>query len=66
MKIKATQLDQLDRDRISRACTKWADRNEVFYPGISRYYKDLAQRIKHGELILCEYQYQEQEKGGRG
>lgn len=64
MKIKATQLDKITRDTIASAVTYWCKSIEDFIPVISNEYMDIAQTIKHGELILCEYQYNEQKEGG--
>ena len=64
MKIKVTQLDETAKTRIYRALISWAYQNEEHYPDATSIYRDMARRIQHGELILCEYQYNEQEKGG--
>lgn len=64
MKIKVTQLDQATRSTIAAALRYWARTNEEDFPMLANKYQDMAHSIKHGELILCEYQYNEQEKGG--
>lgn len=64
MKIKATQLDLPTRNTVAEALIRWSKSNEDIFPKRARKYLNMAQVIKHGELILCEYQYNEQEKGG--
>lgn len=64
MKIKATQLDEKTREVISNAVQYYVT---DLYPDLieaMKKYFDLSTQIRHGELILCEYQYNEQEKGG--
>lgn len=64
MKIKATQLDKTTLNAIVKALDYYALHITQIGKGMSVNYPQLATRIKHGELILCEYQYNEQEKGG--
>lgn len=64
MKIKATQLDKETRNAIVKAVDYYACHlRQIQRDGIVNY-SQLATSIIHGELILCEYQYNEQEKGG--
>lgn len=64
MKIKATQLDKNKRNAIVRALDYYALHINELGRGMTVNYPQLATRINHGELILCEYQYNDQEKGG--
>lgn len=64
MKIKATQIDNTIRNTIALAVDDYASSIRRVDKECSDKYLQVAARIKHGELILCEYQYNEQEKGG--
>lgn len=64
MKIKIEQLNKSSRYRVVRALDFWSKRNEEFFPLLSRKCKDIALRIKSGELLLCEYIDTDAEKGG--
>lgn len=64
MKIKATQLDNIIRNTIALAVDDYASTIRRVDEKCSEKYMQIAARIRHGELILCEYQYNEQEKGG--
>lgn len=64
MKIKVTQLDERARLAIANALLE-------YYPNITEEINpsqldthELSARIAHGEILLCEYVYPEQEKGG--
>lgn len=63
MKIKIEQLNESTRSRVVRALNSWAERNEEFFPKLSSRYKEIALRIKNGELLLCEYIDTDIEKG---
>lgn len=65
MKIKATQLDKTTRNAIVKAVDYYACHLRQIQRGCNMSYAQLATRIIHGELILCEYQYNQQEKGGQ-
>ena len=65
MKIKFQQLDDKTREGISIAVQHYA---ASLYPDLieaRKKYFDISQQIRHGELILGEYQYNKQEKGGQ-
>ncbi len=65
MKIKFTQLDKKTREFIANAIQYYfAD----LYPQLAeepRRHNDISRRIRHGELLLGEYQYNELEEGGQ-
>ena len=64
MKIKAAQFDDNTRECIAIAVQHYA---ASLYPDLveaRKKYFNISTQIRHGELILCEYQYNEQEKGG--
>lgn len=64
MKIKVTQMDQATRSTIALALVEYSMVVKETFPLQSKKYNDMAQAVRHGELLLCEYVYPEQEKGG--
>lgn len=64
MKIKFQQLDKETREGISIAVQHYATYLFTHLVGSRQKYLDISQKIIHGELIIGEYQYNEQEKGG--
>lgn len=59
MKLKVEQLDRIQRECISQLLLAEAEHLEAMH---GRHYNDiraLARRIDHGEVILCEWQYQD-------
>lgn len=64
MKIKFTQLDSCTRDCISFAVQQYAASLRLHLTKERQKYFDISQQIRHGELLIGEYQYNEQEKGG--
>lgn len=64
MKIKIKQLDEHTREGVAIALQHYS---ASIYPEqveARKKYRDLATAVRHGELLLCEYQYPEQQKGG--
>ena len=64
MKIKVTQLDEQTRDTIALALEMYVNYVYELLPNVKKQYKDIGHTIRHGEVLLCEYQYNEQEEGG--
>lgn len=64
MKIKFQQLDDQTRKSIGVAFLDYAENIKRIDKEASRKFMLLGMRIIHGVLILGEYQYNEQEKGG--
>lgn len=65
MKIKLTQLDENTRKIIGVAVLDYAKTIRRIDKEASKKYMLLGTRLIHGELIVGEYQYTEQEKGGQ-
>ena len=65
MKIKFQQLDSETRDCISFAVQLYAASLHLHLTKERQKYFDISQKIHHGELLICEYQYNELEKGGQ-
>lgn len=63
MKIKCNQLSQSERCTIALALDAYQNGALSDHKGTSAHYADLAQRIRHGEVLLCEYQYTQDEEG---
>lgn len=64
MKIKIEQLDEHTREGVAIALQHYA---ASIYPEqveARKKYRDLSTAIRHGELLLFEYQYPEQQEGG--
>lgn len=59
MKLKVEQLDKIQRDCISQALIRVAEHYEAVDGFPYNNIRALARRITHGEVILCEWQYQE-------
>lgn len=59
MKLKVEQLDKIQRDCISQALIRVAEAYEKVGEPFTQDLRHLARRINHGEVILCEWQYQE-------
>ncbi|MBO7052227.1 MAG: hypothetical protein J6W24_06135 [Prevotella sp.] len=55
MKIKVTQLDERTRNDIAQALEMYAFERERTYPKRSKEQYTLATTIRQGELLLCEY-----------
>lgn len=64
MKVKFTQLDNETRECISIAVQQYAASLRLHLTKERQKYFYISQQIHHGELILGEYQYNEQEEGG--
>ena len=64
MKIKFTQLDEETRKIIGVAVLDYANSIRRIDKEASKKYMLHGTRIIHGELVIGEYQYNEQEKGG--
>ena len=65
MKIKLTQFDEETRNCISYAVEKYASSLFPYEREERLKYFELSLKIRHGELLIGEYQYNEQEKGGQ-
>lgn len=65
MKIKVTQLDGLTRSTIALALDLYARNVHELFPNLKEKYINMAQAVGHGELLLCEYVYPDQEEGGQ-
>lgn len=61
MKIKVTQLTSTQRDLIAWALFNYANELHNNEEEGAEFYAHTATAIRHGELLLCEYQYNEQE-----
>lgn len=57
MKIRAAQLKNWEKEMIAHALLRIAEHMEAKYGEPYNDTRDLVRRIKHGELILCEYEY---------
>lgn len=66
MKIKIEQLDEKTRGTVARAIDDYVSTILFDNPETACKYADIAIKIRHGELLLCEYEYQstEDEEGG--
>lgn len=60
MKLKIEQLDRVQRDTLTQALIRVAEHNEMTGTAYSRDLRALARRIDHGDVLLCEWQYQEE------
>lgn len=58
MKLKVEQLDRVQRDTLTQALVRVAEHNEMNGNAYSKDLRALARRIDHGEVLLCEWQYQ--------
>lgn len=56
MKIKVQQLDERTRSTIALICNLYAADMQKIDAEVTEKYSKLAQQIRHGELLLCEYQ----------
>lgn len=65
MKIKVTQFGAGERSVVSAALEMYASSVLGSFPELKDKYENIGQSIQHGELLLCEYVYPEQEKGGQ-
>lgn len=64
MKIKVKQLDEETRGTIALALELYASYVYELLPNVKKQYINIGQAVRHGELLLCEYVYSEQEEGG--
>lgn len=64
MKIEITQLQEPTRNILALAMEHYALTVGDGYPEIAFKYTSIAQAIRHGELLLCEYVYTPREGGG--
>lgn len=64
MKIKFTQFDEETRECIAIAVQSYAASLYLHLTKERQEFFDISQQIRHGELILGEYQYNELGKGG--
>lgn len=58
MKIKIEQLDDIQKDCISQALLRVVEHYETVDGYHYNDIRALARRIDHGEVLLCEWQYQ--------
>lgn len=61
MKIKIEQLDERTRECVAIALQQYA---ASIYPDqvkAREKYRNLSSAVRHGELLLCEYQYNGEE-----
>lgn len=59
MKLKIEQLDIIERQSIAQALIRVAESYEKVGEPFTQDLRHLARRINHGEVLLCEWQYQE-------
>lgn len=64
MKIKVKQLESGERSVITAALDMYVNSVFVLCPELKEKYNNIRQAVRQGELLLCEYQYNEQEEGG--
>lgn len=62
MKIKVTQLDGPTRSTVAFALDMYARHVSDTYPSQTEKYRNMAHAVRHGELLLCEYQYNGKEE----
>lgn len=62
MKINVNQLDEKTRNTIALAIEIYGSKFSEHFPDIQEKYTNMATRIRHGELLLCEYQYNGKEE----
>lgn len=61
MKIKVTQLDEKRRSTIALAIEYYIGMCGEFAGDCRDEYVEIAHTIRHGELLTCEYQYNQGE-----
>lgn len=64
MKIKTEQIDAVTRNTLALAVELYSHRVMRADKAVGKKYLELSNRIRHGEVLLCEYQYPEQQEGG--
>lgn len=64
MKIKFQQFDDETRECLAIAVQHYAASLYLDLIEERKKYFDISQQIRHGELLVGEYQYNDQEKGG--
>lgn len=62
MKIKVQQLDEKTRCRLALICYLYSEDIKKTDAEATEKYSKLAMQIRHGELLLCEYQYNGKEE----
>lgn len=62
MKIKVQQLDEKTRSTLALICNLYAADMQKIDAEVTEKYSKLAQQIRHGELLLCEYQYKSKDE----
>ena len=61
MKINVTQFDEKTRNTIALAIELYSLNVTETFPDLTKKYMNIALAVRHGELLLCEYVYPEQE-----
>lgn len=62
MKINVNQLDEKTRSTLALICNLYAADMKNIDASVTEKYSKLAMQIRHGELLLCEYQYNGKEE----
>lgn len=62
MKITIEQLDEKTRSTLALICNLYASDMQKIDAEVTEKYSKLAMQIRHGELLLCEYQYNGKEE----
>ena len=62
MKIKVEQLTETERCTLSIALDYYVCKVGNVDPECGRKYAKIASKLRHGELLLCEYQYNGKEE----